>query len=60
MKINIPDDLTDEQKEAIAKSIAEMLEQGGNLILDQPTVKQGLYLRFVNWWYSFWRGVGFN
>lgn len=60
MKINIPDDLTDEQKEAIAKSIAEMLEQGGNLILDQPIVKQGLYARFVNWWYSFWRGVGFN
>lgn len=60
MKINIPDNLSDEQKEAIAKAIAEMLEQGGNLILDQPIVKQGLYARFVNWWYSFWRGVGFS
>jgi hypothetical protein len=56
MNIQIPDDLTDEQKAAIVK----MIIMHGGSIIDIEAVKQSAWDRFVTWWYSFWRAVGFN
>lgn len=56
MKIELPDNLTDEQKSAIVQII---LDHGGSII-DIEAVKQSAWERFIQWWYSFWRMIGFN
>jgi hypothetical protein len=56
MKLELPDNLTDEQKAAIVQII---LEHGGSII-DIETVKQTVWDRFIQWWYSFWRMIGFS
>ena len=54
VNIQIPDDLTDEQKAAIVNMI---ILHGGSII-DIAAVKQTAWDRFITWWYSFWRAVG--
>lgn len=56
MKIELPDDLTDEQRAAI---FATLIQHGGSII-DIEHVKQTAWERFIQWWYGFWRMIGFN
>lgn len=56
MKIELPDNLSDEQKAAIVQII---LEHGGSII-DIEQVKQSAWQRLTMWLNGFWRMIGFN
>jgi hypothetical protein len=53
MKIELPDDLTDEERAAI---FATLIQHGGSII-DIETVKQTAWARFIDWWYRLVRRI---
>jgi hypothetical protein len=54
MKIDIPENLTDEQKLAIADLLTQALALGALLAADEQ-INQNLWQRCLDWWYALWR-----